>query len=191
MSQIFRSWCTCGVRPRSMSGHHAHYALHRHKGDGHRPTTEFRYAMVMADSWFRQSCSCGMADRAEIEHRADPPCPVYARWCCSDDDCFELHRDGAIVSLRQIDQEMCKHFGEPPDSTRWFRDWCDGAIGWFIATGANFSAIREELESDPCQAESIPVIDWLAARFVPKSRHEVNDRMSACMRESKASQSYA
>lgn len=87
-------------------------------------------------------------------------------------NCFQLVRDGSAVPLVQVDEEMCRHFGEPCDSDRYFRAWY-ATIGYDLAMGRTFEEIRA-IYSAPewTEAELGPVVDWLAANFSPRSWYE-------------------
>lgn len=87
-------------------------------------------------------------------------------------NCFQLTRDGQAVGLVQIDEEMCRHFGEPCHPERWFRAWYD-CIGFDLAAGKSFAEVRA-IYAAPAWADSglLPVAEWLEAHFTPRSWYE-------------------
>ncbi len=91
-------------------------------------------------------------------------------------NCFQLLRDGAAVPLSEIDEEMCRHLGEPCDPNRYFREWYD-LIGYDLAMGRSFEQI-ETIYASPEWAESglLPVVQWLRANFTPRSWYEPSHR---------------
>ena len=84
-------------------------------------------------------------------------------------NCFQLLRDGEAVSLNQVDEEMCRHFGEPVHPTSYFRAWYD-CIGSDLAAGRSFAEVKVTYAA-PEWADSglLPVAEWLEANFTPRS----------------------
>lgn len=78
--------------------------------------------------------------------------------------CFALTKKGENkpTKLQTIDDEMRVAFGEPPDSSRWFRGWYN-IIGLGLAVGKSFAQLKELFNDD---AELVAVIDYLAERYV-------------------------
>lgn len=89
-------------------------------------------------------------------------------------NCLKLLRDGIAVPLVQIDEEMCRHFGEPIHPRLYFRAWYE-CIGWNLAMGRSFEEIRA-IYADPEWADSglSAVAQWLEAHFTPQSWHEIS-----------------
>ena len=87
-------------------------------------------------------------------------------------NCFQLLRGDVAVPLSEIDEEMCRHFGEPCDSNRYFREWHD-LIGYDLAMGRSFEQI-EATYAGPKWADSglLPIAQWLRANFTPRSWYE-------------------
>jgi hypothetical protein len=87
-------------------------------------------------------------------------------------NCFQLLREGVAVPLATVDEEMCAHFGEPCDPDRYFRSWYS-CVGWDLSMGRTYDQIRE-IYADPSWAEYgiLPVVEWLAANFTPRSWYE-------------------
>jgi hypothetical protein len=84
--------------------------------------------------------------------------------------CFQLLRNGTAVPLTEIDEEMCRHFGEPCDPKRWFREWYD-CIGYDLSMGRTFEDIAKTYAA-PEYADLLDVAQWLAANFTPRSWYE-------------------
>jgi hypothetical protein len=91
-------------------------------------------------------------------------------------NCFQLIRNGEAVPLLTIDAEMCRHFEEPCDPDRYFREWY-GCIGYDLARGRSFEEIKA-IYAAPEYAESglLPVAEWLDANFAPQSWYEPSSR---------------
>lgn len=84
-------------------------------------------------------------------------------------NCFQLMRDGAAVSLSQVDEEMCRHFKAECHSTRYFEGWYD-TIGFFLATGKTFDQIRGIYTDVPILIE---IAGWLEVNFEPNHWYEL------------------
>lgn len=93
--------------------------------------------------------------------------------------CFQLFRKTEpqkAVVFQRVDEELCKHFNVPVDEHRYYCGWYDG-IGFRIATGMSFEAIRNEFVGDFFGMDSrdskwanfywrrIEILDYLAERF--------------------------
>lgn len=89
-------------------------------------------------------------------------------------NCFSLTRKsgGGPVSLTQIDEEMCRHFGVACHPTKWYHYWYD-TIGFDLACGGTFAKMRakliEQISEDDPESEwdkrTLEIVDWLDANF--------------------------
>ena len=78
---------------------------------------------------------------------------------------FKLHRDGSLVHLIQVDEEMSRHFGEEPHPTKWFAGWYN-SIGFYLAMGRSWDEIRAIYAEDAVDGPlAIEIINWLDANF--------------------------
>lgn len=103
-------------------------------------------------------------------------------------NCLTLTRrtdpDAGPVSLCEIDEEMCQHFGVPCDIKHYHHDWYP-VVGTGLAFGINYeeliNRIKERIENpSPRYTEEmqrfdqhlIEVIEWLRDNFVPNTWYE-------------------
>ena len=56
-------------------------------------------------------------------------------------------REAGPVSLQQIDDEMRRHFKEPPDPGHWLWSWYN-TIGLALSLGRSFTDIIQECQSN-------------------------------------------
>jgi len=91
-------------------------------------------------------------------------------------NCFRLIRAGEAVLLQQVDEEMCRHFGEPCHPKLWFRSWYD-CIGFDLAMGRSFAEVKE-IYAGPAWVDSglLPVAEWLEANFTVEAWYEMSSR---------------
>ncbi len=81
-------------------------------------------------------------------------------------NCFQLIREGRAVKLHTVDEEMCKHFGEPCDPDKWYHHWYQ-IIGFALATGKSFDDQIAEApsEMDEWQKRHLEILLWMRENF--------------------------
>lgn len=96
-------------------------------------------------------------------------------------NCFQLIRKatGKAAVLQEVDEELCRYFGEEPHETRWFCHWYD-TIGFALACGKSFDWCREKVKesdaSDEDKQYSLKMIDWFDENFTPDCWAEIGRR---------------
>lgn len=76
--------------------------------------------------------------------------------------CFELHKNGEAVTLVRVDEEICRHFGEEPHPTMYYRGWFD-SIGFALASGKSFEEIRLMFPT------MVDITNFIEKTYEPKS----------------------
>lgn len=101
-------------------------------------------------------------------------------------NCFSLTRKGETkpTDLKALDEELCKHFGDPIHPVYWYYDW-HNMIGWNLAvSGMNWEQMRalywrlwqEDVMyrgPNPYWSGLLKVLDYLEANFVSDAWYQV------------------
>jgi len=75
--------------------------------------------------------------------------------------CFQLIRDGEPASPSQVDEEICRHFGEEPHPKWYYHGWYD-CVGGDLAAGKSFDEIRAFWTD--CDPRLVEIADWIEQR---------------------------
>lgn len=99
-------------------------------------------------------------------------------------NCFTLTRksnpEAGPVKLTEIDEEMCRHFGQPCHEKEWLWYWYD-IIGLYLACGKDWQWIREKgiVVDNPYDYIGhglLLIVDYLEANYTTDAWAEVGGR---------------